>query len=134
MATKQFTLGAQERIKSRKQLQRLFTEGNSFVCGGLRIIYIVEPATTPRLQVAAGASKRKYPHAIDRNRIKRLLKEAYRLQKNILMPTVQEHNDQLYIFLSYIHNEILPYKDIYTMVGSSLAKIKKQQYGATPQA
>jgi len=93
------TLGKSERLKSRKIIELLFKEGKSVAVYPMRITYkiiaadtipdqgsasaesLVIPTRLPGLQAGFGASSRNFKKAVDRNRIKRLLRESYRLQK-----------------------------------------------------
>ena len=90
------TFSAKEKLKSRKAIDALFRLGKSFSLFPFRVFYIREdPATAIQagagdippgapVQVGVGAAKRNFKRAVDRNRIKRLLREAYRLQKHDL--------------------------------------------------
>jgi ribonuclease P protein component len=132
---KQFTLGKKERLKSRKQIEQLFKEGKSFSIFPFKILYIISPSivsplpapsagnafegkSDPRLptpSVAEGDARllfgvavgnRNFKKAVDRNRIKRLTREAYRLQKLSLEQKVALANKQLNIFFIYIGKEL----------------------------
>ncbi|WP_340064082.1 ribonuclease P protein component [Ascidiimonas aurantiaca] len=72
----------EEKLKSRKQIRALFTEGISVKEFPLKLIYLKVPSETPvALQAAFSVPKRNFSKAVKRNRIKRLMREAYRLQK-----------------------------------------------------
>ena len=79
---KTFGLGKRERLKSRKQIDNLFAEGKSFAVFPIRVTYSFMPTDGDALvQIGVTVSKRNFKKAVDRNRIKRLFREAYRLQK-----------------------------------------------------
>ena len=104
---KEFTLGKTERIKSRKLIEQLFKEGRSFVLYPYRVYYKMSPATTNSyLQFGIGAGSKNFKKAVDRNRIKRVTREAYRLQKNELQEQLKEKKLQLNIFLIYTDKEL----------------------------
>ncbi len=105
-----FTLGKQERLKSRKLIERLYAEGKSIKIFPLRIVFL-QTAHTSNFPVQIGISvpKRNFKKAVDRNRIKRLLRENYRLQKNKIYSEI----DKPYVFMiSYLAKEEWDYADI----------------------
>lgn len=72
----------QEKLKSKKAIEQLFSEGKALTVYPLRLIYLeteFEDGTV--LKTGVSVSKRLHKNAVDRNRIKRLLREAYRLNK-----------------------------------------------------
>lgn len=82
-----YTFSRQERLKSRKIIGRLFTEGKSFIAYPLRAVWTPldnPPADTPPVQLAISVPKRFFKTAVARNRIKRLIREAYRLHKHAI--------------------------------------------------
>ncbi len=106
VASKHFTLGKEERLKSRKLIDRLFKEGKSFNLFPFRVLYIFPENATQPLQAGFVAGSRYFKKAVDRNRIKRLTKEAYRLQKNELEILLIASNQKLAVFFIYTGREI----------------------------
>ncbi|MEN8856683.1 MAG: ribonuclease P protein component [Flavobacteriaceae bacterium] len=79
------TLGKQERLKSRKLIGKLFEEGTSIKIFPLRMVYLKsDPTSKFPIQASFSVPKRNFKKAVDRNQVKRLLREAYRLEKEIL--------------------------------------------------
>lgn len=71
-----------EKLKSQKQIERLFSEGKSIGVYPLRMVYLKSDFNDDtRIKTGVSVSKRNFKKAVDRNRIKRLLREAYRLNK-----------------------------------------------------
>lgn len=95
-----FTLGKAERLKSKKLIEQLYEEGNSIKVFPLRMVYLQTEHTSEfPTQVGVSVPKRNFKSAVDRNRIKRLMREAYRKQKY----TVYNELDIPYIFMiSYL--------------------------------
>ena len=123
---KQFTLGKNERLKSRKQIEQLFNGGQRFVSPPFRIFYSVQTnQQTPdsSLQAGFGASSRNFKTAVERNRIKRLTREAYRLQKKILQDKLKEQNKKLSVFFIYTGKELPVYDEVYKSVATALSKL-----------
>ena len=105
------TLGKQERLKSKKLIEKLYAEGTSVKSFPLRMMFIQTTHTSSfPCQVGVSVAKRNYKLAVDRNRLKRLMREAYRLQKEIVY-----HNlDAPYVFMiSYIGKEEIKYEELY---------------------
>ena len=79
------TLGKEERLKSKKLIEKLYAEGNSVKAFPLRMMYLKTQHTSDYpAQVGVSVPKRNFKLAVDRNRIKRLMRETYRLQKEIV--------------------------------------------------
>ena len=130
---KQFTLGKNERLKSRKAIEQLFKEGKSFVVTPLRLYYVfnevssslptTEKNTVKTIQFGAGVSTKNFKKAVDRNRIKRLTKEAYRLQRGIIEEGLKAKNYCLNVFLIFTARELPNYQLLYDKVGVILKKL-----------
>ena len=76
-----FTLSKDERLSSLKEIEKLFLEGDSFTKYPLRYVWLETSTSGFPVRVLFSVSKKKFSKAVDRNRIKRLLREAYRLLK-----------------------------------------------------
>jgi len=123
---KQFTLGKKERLKSRKQIEQLFSKGKNFPLAPFRIYYLATPLITnssSSLQFGAGVSGKNFKRAVDRNRIKRLTREAYRLQKTQLQEATMEKNLQLNIFFIYTSRELPGFNIVKEKVNVILNKL-----------
>jgi len=75
------------------------------------------------LQAGFSASSRNFKTAVARNRIKRLAKEAYRLQKNALQDKLEGQNRKLNIFFIYTGKELPVYTDVYNSINAALEKL-----------
>lgn len=110
--SKRFLFPKKERLKSRKIIQALFKKGQSYAVYPLRLVWLKKTDTAddkPDIQITVSVSKRKFKKAVMRNRIKRQMREAWRLNK----PTLKEENKTTYYcMLIYTAAETLPYKDI----------------------
>ncbi len=120
---KQYTLGKEERIKSRKTLDEIFQAGKGFSILPFRVLYI---KAGEGLKFAVGVSSKNFKNATDRNRVKRIVREAYRLQKMELKDKLAQKNTGLNIFFIYTAKEILPYKQVYDAVKKIIEKLFKQ--------
>lgn len=125
---KQLTLGKKERLKSRKQIERLFKEGKTFSVSPLRIYFSIDPAVTIDeqkfpLQFGAGVSTKNFKKAVDRNRVKRLLREAYRLQKTVLQEKAIAQKIKLNLFFIYTGRALPDYQMIAEKLNVALQKL-----------
>jgi len=125
---KQFTLGKEERLKSRKQIEQLFDKGKSFVVAPFRIYFIVNSESPiqkdeSRLKFGTGVSAKNFKKAVDRNRIKRLTREAWRLQKNEIREKTSEKQKQLNVFFIYTGKELPDFTTVKEKVAIALKKL-----------
>lgn len=121
-----FTLGKQERLKSRKLLEQLFREGKSFFIHPFKVYHQPLPAETKAgLQAAFGVSSRVFKKAVDRNRVKRLMREAYRLQKQGLAAAAAANNKKLAVFFLYVGKELPDYELVKQKMEVILARLIK---------
>lgn len=120
-----YTLGKQERLKSRKLIDQLFKEGKFFSVFPIRVVWQYQQNTSGILQAGFTVSTKHFKKAVHRNRIKRLMKEAYRLQKNDLQNDVDAVNKQLVIFLMYVGKDIPGYPLITEKINSILKRLQK---------
>jgi len=94
----------EETLKSEKLIKQLFEEGQSVNQFPLRLIYLKTTyETNIVVKSSVSVSKRNFKKAVDRNRIKRLLREAYRLQKPVFFNNT---NHQYALMILYIGKEI----------------------------
>lgn len=114
---KQFTLGKKERLKSRKAIEQLFHEGKKFTITPFRIFYALND--NKGLLLGSGVSTKNFKKAVDRNRVKRLIREAWRLQKKSLDETVDRQEKGLHVFIICTIREMPDY----TLVKEAISKV-----------
>lgn len=132
---KQFTLRKKERLKSRKLIEQLFQEGVTFSIPPYRVFYLLEKkpvdgktSTTTKgasIQFGVGVSGKNFKKAVDRNRIKRLTREAYRLQKPGLQESLMQKKLLLNIFFVYNNKDIPEFTLVKEKVNVILNKLLK---------
>ena len=134
-----------EKLKSRKRIERLFREGKSFSLFPYRVVFLVSPLAagpgavmrgmealgtakpgTAPVQAGFGASSRNFKKAVDRNRIKRLGREAYRLQKGPLLSRVGQKGCSLAVFFVYTGKVLPDYPTVSARIGVILQRLIKE--------
>ena len=120
---KKLTLGKNERLKSRKTIEELFSKGQRFMVSPFRVFYLPAPVS---LQCGVAVSSKNFKRAVDRNRIKRQVREAYRLQKTALQQKLKEKNAGLSIFLVYTGKELPEYQLLFDKLTVILNQLLKQ--------
>jgi ribonuclease P protein component len=101
-----FTLGKKERIKHLSAIRSLFDGGKSIVAFPVRAIYHIrkQEENQPVASILVSVPKRHFKHAVDRNRVKRQLREAYRKNKSELVDrmTAQHPGETLCVAFVWI--------------------------------
>ena len=115
-----FTYKKTDKLKSRKQTQHLFSTGQAINVFPIRLIYTIEPilntatnlSLTSVLQAGVGAPSRTFRKAVQRNRVKRLLREAYRLEKPNFISQAALDNKRVNLFFLYTDALVLTQVEI----------------------
>jgi len=119
-----FTLPKQERLTRKKIIEAAFSGGKSLKSPALVLVYYetVLPEELP-VQVLFTASKRNFRRAHDRNRIKRLLREAYRKQKQPLLESVAKANKQLAVLFIFTGKQLPDYAYVHGRMTDLLRRL-----------
>lgn len=122
------TFKKEERLCSKKSIDFLFKNGKTFFSYPFNVKWSYnEPSIPTPTQVLIVVSKRNFKKATDRNRIKRLIKEAYRLNKPFLYQYLKEKNTNITFTLIYTEKEILNYQAIEDKIILTLQRLIKIQ-------
>ncbi|WP_430411008.1 ribonuclease P protein component [Kordia sp.] len=127
-----YSFPKEEKLKSKKCIDQLFSEGKSVSKFPLKLIYTATelPKNVP-IQAGVSVTKRRFKKAVTRNRIKRLLREAYRLHKNDVFNTIS--TSYAFMFL-YIGRREPTFEEIETSMVRLLEKfLEKTSITNTPE-
>lgn len=124
----QYTYPKEEKLKSRVIIDRMFTEGKTVSKYPLRLVYIPISETEAegmQLKMGVSVSKKHFKRAVDRNYFKRLLREAYRHNKQLLLDGL----DRQYAFmLFYQTKDKLSFEEINTKAIQLFEKFHAASY------
>ncbi|MEN9919473.1 MAG: ribonuclease protein component [Bacteroidota bacterium] len=111
-----YTLNKEERLYAQKRIDALFNSGESFIAYPLRIVYTIREVNEQddccSISILTSVSKRKFKRAVKRNRVKRLIKEAYRLNKNNFCFSTLSTKQSLDIGFLFLKDELPEYAEI----------------------
>lgn len=105
MTERRYTFKKEERLCSKKLIERLFAGGNrSFPSFPLRVVYMaLEPEETAAdASILISVPKKRFKHAVKRNQVKRQVREAYRHHKHILLDALQASEQPKKMVLAFI--------------------------------
>ena len=119
-------LGRSQRLKSRKRIQLLFREGHAHTSGSVRMIARFHDGEPKALQAGFTVGSRHFKKAVHRNRIKRLLREAWRLQKAPVEETLSKGRRSLDVFLIYTGRELPRHGEVTERVLQLVRRLEKK--------
>ncbi|MBO4753538.1 MAG: ribonuclease P protein component [Bacteroidales bacterium] len=131
---KQFTLPKSERLYLRESIGELFANGRTFVVFPYRVVYLLKKADAENLPdaekqgrcaIMAVAPKKRFKHAVDRNHVKRLTREAYRVQKLPLHETLEKTGHSLEVAFLYVDNKFITFDQTYKLMGKAIGKLQR---------
>lgn len=120
------TLPKTERLYLRDAISQLFAKGSGFMVYPYRIVYRVLPdddAQTARVAIMTVAPKKKFKHAVDRNHVKRLTREAYRTAKYQLIAACEEHKCRLAVAMIYSDTKFITFAETQQRMTKILRKL-----------
>lgn len=131
-----YTFGKDERLKREQHIETLFRSGKAFSVFPIRFIWRTIPREEgEKHSVRAGFSvpKKKFRKAVDRNRVKRLLREAWRLQKGELY-AVLPADTQLHLFLIFLDHKAPDLPAVMAAVAQGIPRLQKAATAVSPDA
>lgn len=125
-AAERFTLSKEERICSKKLINELFTgNGRSMTAFPLRVVFMKRTIVDdqPRAAMLVSVPKRYFKHAVDRNRVKRQVREAFRRNKSIITQNLTDDHEAVAMAFVWLTNEKFPSSEVENRMVRLLTRI-----------
>lgn len=123
------TLPKKERLYEKKRIDELFAQGKSFISYPLRVVYLEkenpEEDDVP-VKVMVSVSKKYFKRAVKRNRVKRLIREAYRLNKAGFASIADEKKCSFDIVFLFLKKELPDYAEIEKAMLKTIAALQEK--------
>jgi ribonuclease P protein component len=118
------SFGKAEHLYGEKRIARLFTQGDAFIVYPLRTVYILGGSKEAEpVKVMVSVPKKRFKRAVKRNKLKRRMREAYRLNKQLLMDEVIENDLQLHLSFNYVSNDEVDFETLDKKMKLALQKL-----------
>ncbi len=129
------TLPKCEKLCSRTAIDRLFSEGSAFIVYPIRVVYRVEEDATAPPRFFVSVPKRNFKRAVKRVYLRRRIREAYRLHKEILAEPLAKRGETAHLAFLYLDKNLNDFKFIEQKMVDALHRLAKrieQQPPVTP--
>lgn len=121
------TLRKPERLDKKKIIEKMFAGGaRSFSVFPLRVVYLPVKELDASASILVSVSKRRFKRAVKRNRVKRQIREAYRVNKHELLKVLDENHCQLAIAFIYLSDQLVESSLIEDRIKIALARIAEK--------
>lgn len=123
-----FQFKKNEKLKSRKRIAGLFEGGQSFAKYPLRVVWagVEQREGDAAVQFGVSVAKKKFPRAVHRNRIRRLVREAWRLHKHRLIEASSGKQQALAVMMLYTGTEELPFIEVEAAMKELIHRLLKK--------
>lgn len=118
------TFKKEEKLFKINQIEALFSKGASFFSYPFKLLWIeIDEDEVYPARLLISVPKKNFKRAVDRNHIKRLIREAYRLNKSVLYDCLNNHQIKINIAFIYTQKDILSFHEIEKQMILTLRKI-----------
>jgi len=108
-----FTFKKEERLYGHAALENVYENGKHLHSNNIKILFIEVPQSTyPACRVVFSVPKRNFKKAVDRNLIKRRMREVYRNHKHLLYQHLAEKQKSIHIYLIYSSKQIISFDEL----------------------
>ena len=125
MEVRRYTFPKEEHLYGQTAVDTLFRKGKSFLAFPVKVTFLVTTDEVP-VRCMVVAPKKKVKHAVDRNRVKRQLREAYRKNKLELFDWASSHEQQLHFSMVYVGDSLMPSSVVERKIKVALEKLREK--------
>ncbi|MEI6751610.1 MAG: ribonuclease P protein component [Paludibacter sp.] len=116
-----------EHLYGDKLVSSLFETGEAFICYPLRVVFLIQPLNdSEAARILVGVPKKRFKRANKRNRLKRLMRETYRLNKQEMISILNEKQLQISVAFNYVADEELDFVSIEKKMKTALQKLQSK--------
>lgn len=132
------TFKKSERLCSKTLIETLFKQGKSFLEYPFKVLYLPTIVTATDdvsypAKVLFTVPKRQFKKAVQRNKLKRLMREGYRKNKYQLYETLSHNNLEITLAYVYVAKETMPYTEIEKKIKASILRLKQEIFKTNKQ-
>lgn len=127
MTIREHTFRKEERLSWKRYIDLLFEKGQSFIAYPLRVVFLpIEKQQSTHASVLISVSKKKFKRAVKRNRVKRLIRETYRLQKQPLISSLEEKECHLLIAFLFLDDKLPTFPEMEKAMTKAISSLQKK--------
>lgn len=120
------TFGKDKRVKGRDRVARLFMEGKAFIAFPFRVSFLLCEREQKGMSILISVPKKRLKRAVDRNRVKRLARESFRLNESLFQMDLLPEGYALDVALVYVKNDVTSYKEVEVGVRKALSILNER--------
>ena len=114
-----------EHLCGEKRITKLFTRGDAFIAYPLRVVYLIEPKSDmASASIMVSVPKKRFKRAVKRNRLKRLMRESYRLNKQELIEALDDKQLQIHVAFNYVSDDVFDFEAVEKKMKIALQRLK----------
>lgn len=118
------TFSKNEHLCGDIRISKLYAEGKAFIVYPIRVVYSLSKNNFDvPVKVLVSAPKKRFKHAVDRNKLKRLMREAYRLNKFAIVQLAADKNIKVQVAFNYVADKQFDFELINDKMQQALKKI-----------